>query len=155
MLVRQAYTPIATDIESEPLEDPIKTEETQPQSPRTTPLSPDYTPASPDYTLDTPHRNTVRMVVRTQPTLSPGISARVTEAMALSPSSFCKRYRSSYETPSSSASPASSLTLPIWKRYQGTSKPILDTETKDDESEAEGVGSGSEELKDEGLDLKE
>ncbi|GJZ91201.1 hypothetical protein Tco_0663128 [Tanacetum coccineum] len=33
--------------------------------------------------------------------------------MTLSPSSFCKRYRSSYETPSSSPSLASSLTLPI------------------------------------------
>ncbi|GKD27641.1 hypothetical protein Tco_1233855, partial [Tanacetum coccineum] len=55
MLVRQAYTPIATDIESEPLEDPIKTEETQPLSPRTAPLSPDYNPPSPNYTPDRPH----------------------------------------------------------------------------------------------------
>ncbi|GJS01803.1 hypothetical protein Tco_0318311 [Tanacetum coccineum] len=55
------------------------------------------------------------MAMRTQPTMSPGISARLTEAMALSPSSSCKRYISSYETPSSSASPLSSLTLPIWK----------------------------------------
>ncbi|GKE65738.1 hypothetical protein Tco_1519899 [Tanacetum coccineum] len=57
MLVRQAYTPVATYIESEPLEDPIKTKETQPLTPRTTPLSPDYTLASPYYTLDTPHSN--------------------------------------------------------------------------------------------------
>ncbi|GJV21484.1 hypothetical protein Tco_1370504 [Tanacetum coccineum] len=42
MLVRQAYIPVATYIESEPLEDPIKTKETQPLTPRTTPLSPDY-----------------------------------------------------------------------------------------------------------------
>ncbi|GJZ55278.1 hypothetical protein Tco_0610471 [Tanacetum coccineum] len=55
MLVRQAYIPIATDIKSEPFEDPIETEETQPLSPRTAPLSPDYTPASPDYTPDTPY----------------------------------------------------------------------------------------------------
>nr|GEV62188.1 reverse transcriptase domain-containing protein [Tanacetum cinerariifolium] len=90
------------------------------------------------------------MAVRTQPTLSLGISARVTEAMALSPSSFCKRYRSSYETLSSSGSSALSLTLPIQNRYQGTSKPILDTKTKEDESEAEGTGLESEESKDEG-----
>ncbi|GKE29227.1 hypothetical protein Tco_1444611, partial [Tanacetum coccineum] len=70
------------------------------------------------------------MAVRTQPTLSPSISARVTEAMALSPSSFHKRYISSYETPSSSASPASSLTLPI---------------RKSEESEEKGPGSESEE----------
>ncbi|GKA69379.1 hypothetical protein Tco_0775443, partial [Tanacetum coccineum] len=55
ILVRQAYTPIATDIKSEPLEDPIETEETQPLSPRTAPLSPDYTLASSDYTPNTPH----------------------------------------------------------------------------------------------------
>ncbi|GJT12198.1 hypothetical protein Tco_0859240 [Tanacetum coccineum] len=122
------------DAESEPLEDPIETEETQPLYPRTAPLSPDYTLASPDYTLDTPHsveesepieapitrtaspsdytsplspdhqltqtsptpipsrafyyRSTACMVVRTQPILSPGIFARVTEAASLSLSSF-------------------------------------------------------------------
>ncbi|GJY61874.1 hypothetical protein Tco_0462531 [Tanacetum coccineum] len=48
------------------------------------------------------------MAMRTQPTLSLGFSARVTEAMTLSPLSFRKRYKSSYETPYSSASPASS-----------------------------------------------
>nr|GFA33906.1 hypothetical protein [Tanacetum cinerariifolium] len=42
------------------------------------------------------------------------MSARIAEAAALSPSSFRKRYISSYETPSLS----SSLTLPIRKRYQ-------------------------------------
>ncbi|GKA50721.1 hypothetical protein Tco_0743794, partial [Tanacetum coccineum] len=34
------------------------------------------------------HRRTARMVVRTQPTLSPGTSARIAEAAALSPSSL-------------------------------------------------------------------
>ncbi|GKA44184.1 hypothetical protein Tco_0736908 [Tanacetum coccineum] len=195
-LVRQAYTPVAIDTKSEPLEDPIETKETQSLSPKTAPISPDYTLASPDYTLDTPHsdeesepieasetnttspsdftlplspdhpltltsptptpsrvfyyHSTARMVMHTQPILSLGISARVTEAASLSPSSFRKRYRSFYETPSSSPSPASSLTLPIRKRYQGTYEPILDTETEDDESEAEGIGLGSEELEDEG-----
>ncbi|GJS26948.1 hypothetical protein Tco_0487568 [Tanacetum coccineum] len=51
----QAYTPVVTDIKSEPLEDHIETEETQPLSPRIAPLSPDYTLDSPDYTPDTPH----------------------------------------------------------------------------------------------------
>ncbi|GJU84005.1 hypothetical protein Tco_1291551 [Tanacetum coccineum] len=55
MLVRQTYTPVATNTEFESLKDPIETEETQTLSPRTTPLSPDYTPASPNYTIDTPH----------------------------------------------------------------------------------------------------
>ncbi|GJV21479.1 hypothetical protein Tco_1370499 [Tanacetum coccineum] len=55
------------------------------------------------------------------------------------------------ETPSPSSSPASSPTLPIRKRYRGTSKPILDTRTEDDELEAEGISSRSEESEDEGL----
>ncbi|GJQ89782.1 hypothetical protein Tco_0000921 [Tanacetum coccineum] len=69
------------------------------------------------------------MAVRTQPTLSLGMLARIAEAVALSPSSFCKRYRSSYETPSPSSSP----TLPIWKRYRGTSELVEDT--KDESSD--------------------
>ncbi|GJW36130.1 hypothetical protein Tco_0059050 [Tanacetum coccineum] len=90
MLVRQAYIPIPINTKFDPFEDLIETKETQPLSPRAAPLSPDYTPASLDYTSDIPHtdKDTARMAVHTQPTLSPDISARVTEAMALSPSSF-------------------------------------------------------------------
>ncbi|GJW73055.1 hypothetical protein Tco_0132425 [Tanacetum coccineum] len=73
------------------------------------------------------HHSTVRMAVRTQPTLSSGMSARIAEAASLSPSSFCKRYRSSYEISSSS------LNLLVWKRYQGKSKLILDTNSEGDE----------------------
>ncbi|GJX35846.1 hypothetical protein Tco_0247403 [Tanacetum coccineum] len=51
------------------------------------------------------------------------MSARIAKAAALSPFSFRKRYRSSYETPSLS----SSLTLLVLKRYGGTSELILDT----------------------------
>ncbi|GKC85764.1 hypothetical protein Tco_1141481, partial [Tanacetum coccineum] len=68
------------------------------------------------------------MAVRTQPTLSIGMSARIVEAAALSPSSFRKRYRSSYET-SSTSSP----TLSVRKRYRGTSELILDTDSEEDE----------------------
>ncbi|GKE43859.1 hypothetical protein Tco_1471143, partial [Tanacetum coccineum] len=81
------------------------------------------------------------MALRTQPTLSPGLSARLAKAMALSPSSFRKRYMSSYETPSSSSSPASSPTLPLWKRYRCTSKLTIYTNTKSDELEDEGTDS--------------
>ncbi|GKC10535.1 hypothetical protein Tco_1007317 [Tanacetum coccineum] len=69
------------------------------------------------------------MTVRVQPAMSPGHSARVTEAMSLSDSAFCKRYRSSYETPS----PSPSLTLPVQKRYRGTSELILDIDIEGDE----------------------
>nr|GEZ92407.1 reverse transcriptase domain-containing protein [Tanacetum cinerariifolium] len=143
MLVKQAYIPIATDTKFEPFEDPIKTEETQPLSPRAAPLSPDYTLTSPDYTLHTPRidEDTARMAVHTRSTKSLSIYSRVTEVMALSPLSYCKRDKSFYETPSSY--------LPLRKRCQGISKLLLDTETEGDESEAEGTGSESEELKDE------
>ncbi|GJR41935.1 hypothetical protein Tco_1310038 [Tanacetum coccineum] len=61
--------------------------------------------------------------------MSPGLSARVIEAMTLSDSTFRKRYRSSYKTPS----PSPSLTLPVQKRYRGTSELILDTDSEGDE----------------------
>ncbi|GKE60768.1 hypothetical protein Tco_1511135 [Tanacetum coccineum] len=57
------------------------------------------------------------------------MSARIAEAGSLSPSSFRKRYRSSYEIPSPSSSP----TLLVRKRYRGTSELILDTNSDGDE----------------------
>nr|GEY76048.1 hypothetical protein [Tanacetum cinerariifolium] len=90
--------------------------------------------------------------------MSPGHSARVTEAMALSSLPFFKMYRSSYETPSSS----SSLELPVQKRYQGTPELILDTNSEEgeigekdtDEDEGHGLDDESHGLDDEshGLD---
>nr|GEZ46220.1 hypothetical protein [Tanacetum cinerariifolium] len=79
------------------------------------------------------YRSSARMAVRTQLTLSPGMSARIAEAAALSPSSFSKRYRSSYKIPS----PSSSLTLPIQKRYRGTLEPVEDTNDESSDSDAE------------------
>nr|GEV76052.1 hypothetical protein [Tanacetum cinerariifolium] len=75
------------------------------------------------------------------------------EVMALSDSAFCKRYRSSHETPS----PSSSSTLPIRKRYRGTSKLILDTDSEGDElgDEDHGLDDDSQGLEDEGLGLKD
>ncbi|GKC30857.1 hypothetical protein Tco_1038151 [Tanacetum coccineum] len=152
------YTPNTphSDEESEPIEAP----ETRTASPSnsTSPLSLDHllsrisptsTPSRAFY-----YRSTERMVVHTQPILLPGISGRVTKAMALSPPSFYKRYISSFETPSSSPSPSPSPTLYIRKRYRGTSEPILDIETKDDELEAEGAGSVNEESEDKGPGLE-
>ncbi|GKC26555.1 hypothetical protein Tco_1033849 [Tanacetum coccineum] len=99
----------------------------------TTPLSPDnpltYVSPTPTPTRFSFHRRTACMVVRTQPTLSPGMSARIAKATALSPSSFCKRCRSSYETPSPSSSP----TLLVRKRYGGTSELILDIDIEGEE----------------------
>ncbi|GKA58676.1 hypothetical protein Tco_0757989 [Tanacetum coccineum] len=99
----------------------------------TTPLSPDHplthVSPTPTPTRASFHRRTMRITVCVQPTMSPGHSARVTEAMALSDSAFRKRYRSSYETPSPSPSP----TLQVRKSYKGTSELILDTDSKGDE----------------------
>ncbi|GKB44105.1 hypothetical protein Tco_0889047 [Tanacetum coccineum] len=80
------------------------------------------------------------MAMRTQPTMSPGLSARVTEAMTLSPLSFRKRYRSFYETPSPSSSPY----LLIRKRYPGTLKLVEDTEDESSNSDTKGEGSEDE-----------
>nr|GEV15650.1 retrotransposon protein, putative, unclassified [Tanacetum cinerariifolium] len=114
----------------------------------TTPLSPDHpltrTSLTPTRLLY--YRSTAHMCVRTHPTLYPGMSARIAKAAALCLSSFCKRYRSSYETPS----PSSSLTLPTWKRYRGTLKLVEDTEDESLDSDIKREG-----LEDEGPSLKE
>ncbi|GKC56765.1 hypothetical protein Tco_1084363, partial [Tanacetum coccineum] len=125
----------------------------------TAPLSPDHplTHASP---IPTPtrvlfHRRTARMAMHTQLTLSPSMSARIAEAAALSLSSFRKRYRSSYETPSPSSSP----TLPVRKRYKGTYELILDTDSEGDELGEEDTkkdeSNESQGLEGEGLSLEE
>nr|GEV61120.1 hypothetical protein [Tanacetum cinerariifolium] len=141
------------------------TEEPQPLSTTSAPPSPDYTPATPHTddesesletsetrtspTLTPPrafyYRSTAQMILCTQPTLSFGYPTNLTKDMALLPSSFRKRYISSYETPSSSSSSASSSTLPSQNRYRGTSELIVDIETESDESEDEGTDSKSEE----------
>ncbi|GJW65841.1 hypothetical protein Tco_0117725 [Tanacetum coccineum] len=46
MLVRQAYSPTATDPESEPFEVPLEIEEPQPLASISAPPSPDYTPTT-------------------------------------------------------------------------------------------------------------
>nr|GEX35606.1 hypothetical protein [Tanacetum cinerariifolium] len=188
LIVRQAHTHAAIDIESEPEEAPLETGELQPLAARTTSPPSDHTPTLPDATLVSPlideefeayepsnnritsshstapsdfttplspdhpltqttfpptlsrplyYRRTARMVMRTQPAMSHGLSSKVTEAMELSPSSFRKRYRSSYETPSPSSSP----TLPLRKRYQGTSELVEHTEDESLDSNTEREGS--------------
>ncbi|GJZ09099.1 hypothetical protein Tco_0543382 [Tanacetum coccineum] len=107
----------------------------------TVPLSPDHlltrTSPTPTPTRALFHHRTARMTVRAQPAMSPGLSTRVTEAITLSYSVFCKRYRSSYETPSPSPSPA----LPSRKRYRGTSELIEDIEGESLEPDSEREGS--------------
>ncbi|GJX56024.1 hypothetical protein Tco_0285921 [Tanacetum coccineum] len=165
LIVGQAYTHATVDTESEPEEAPSEAEEFEASNPSntritsshssassysTTPLLPDYTitqtSPTPTLTQVSFHHRTARMAVHTQPTLSLGMSARIEEAAALSPSSFCKRYRSYYEIPS----PSLSLTLPIRKRYQGTLELVKDTE-----DESSDLGTEREGSKDEGHGLED
>nr|GEW05804.1 hypothetical protein [Tanacetum cinerariifolium] len=67
-------------------------------------------------------------------------------AATLSPSSICKRYRSSYETPS----PLSSSDLPSQKRYLGKSMLVKDTEDECSDLDIDGEG-----LQDEGPSSEE
>nr|GEZ47760.1 hypothetical protein [Tanacetum cinerariifolium] len=87
------------------------------------------------------------MTVHAQPVMSHSHSARVTKAMALSDSTFCKRYISSYETPSSSSSPA----LPVRKRYQGHG---LDDESHGLDDEGHSLDDEGHSAKSDGLGLE-
>ncbi|GJU41138.1 hypothetical protein Tco_1194095, partial [Tanacetum coccineum] len=116
----------------------------------TTPLSPDHphtlVSPTPTHTRASFYHRITRVTVRVQPAMSPGLSARVPHAMALSYSAFRKRYRSSYETPS----PSPSSTLPIRKRYRGTSELILDTVSERNELGDEDTHEDGEDENDEG-----
>ncbi|GJT44681.1 hypothetical protein Tco_0953396 [Tanacetum coccineum] len=165
--VKQTHL-VDTDIESDLEEDPSEVEELQSVGSRVPLMGevfeafepidhPTYhvspTPTPTQVSFHSFHRKTARMTVHTQPTLSPGMSVRIAEAAALSPSSFRKRYRSSYETSSSS------LTLPGLKRYRGTSELILDTDSERDELAEEDTkedeSDESQGLEGEGLGLEE
>ncbi|GKC51976.1 hypothetical protein Tco_1074721 [Tanacetum coccineum] len=169
------------DTESEPFEDPAKTETPEslhtiasptslPDSTLPTrhaeesvdsdtsgarPTSLDFTaPLSPDHPLTHTSpilvlflRRTVRMVVRVLHAMSPGLSASIAEVVAMSDSTFCKRFRSSYESSPSSSPPD----LLSWKRSWGTSKLVEDDEEENEEDEGpaardEGPATGDEGL---------
>ncbi|GJX51775.1 hypothetical protein Tco_0278620 [Tanacetum coccineum] len=198
--IRQAYL-VGTDTESEPIEDlgtespesphvvasPILFPDSTPpvghveesegsktsgvgstSSDFTTPLSPDH-PLTHDTPVLVPSlRRTARMAVRVQPTMSPGYSTRIAEVVAMSDVAFRKRFRSPYES-----SPSPSPTLPVQKRYRGTSELILSTDSEVDElgneddsldsdsgsegAEEEGPAAGDEDpgMRDEGFGLGE
>nr|GEV08120.1 membrin-11-like [Tanacetum cinerariifolium] len=153
--IRHAYL-VGTDTESEPFESEIEA----PKSPRTvvSPTSlPDSTPPtchvegsegsdtsdarsmssdfiaplSPDHPLThtTPTfvpilRRTARIVVRIPP---------MAEVSTMSDSTFCKRFRSSYESLPSSSPPD----IPSRKHYQGTSELVEDHKDADDDDDEE------------------
>ncbi|GKC02511.1 hypothetical protein Tco_0994121 [Tanacetum coccineum] len=133
----------------------------------TAPLSPDHLlthiSPTPTHTRVSFHRRTAYMAVHVQPAMSPGLSASMIEALALSDLAFHKRYRSSYEKPSPSPP------LPVWERYRGTSELILNTDSEwdklgdedtnkdeslDADAERDGLNDEDHRLDDEGLGLE-
>ncbi|GJW67039.1 hypothetical protein Tco_0121463 [Tanacetum coccineum] len=113
-----------------------------------TPESP-YTVAPPTSLLEgTPPtlvpilRRTARMAMRVPPAMSLGLSANVEKVAAMSDSTFCKRFRSFYESSPSSSQPD----LPSRKLYQGTFELVEDDDEEDDNEE------GDDEEEDEGIE---
>ncbi|GKC14951.1 hypothetical protein Tco_1011733 [Tanacetum coccineum] len=75
------------------------------------------------------------MSVRIPPVMLPGLSASIVEVAAMSDSTFCKRFRSSYKSSPSSSPPD----LPSRKRYQGTFELVEDDDEEDKEEEDEEI----------------
>nr|GEY56706.1 hypothetical protein [Tanacetum cinerariifolium] len=167
--IRQAYL-VGTDIESKPFKYLVVTE--TPESPHivapptcyveesegsgmsgarstssnsTVPLSPDHPLTHTTPALVPILRKTAHMAVRIPAAMSPGLSVGIAEVGTMSDSAFRKRVMSSYD---SSPSP----TLPVQKRYRGTSELILDTDSEEDEEieESSDSDSESEDAEDEG-----
>nr|GEX40002.1 hypothetical protein [Tanacetum cinerariifolium] len=76
--------------------------------------------------------STACIAVRVPPAMSPGLSTSIAEVAVMSDSAFSKRFRSSYNSLSSSSSPPD---LPSQKRYRGTSELVDDDEEEEDEKE--------------------
>nr|GEU87110.1 hypothetical protein [Tanacetum cinerariifolium] len=103
----------------------------------TAPLSPDHPLTHTTPILVPILRRTTCMAMRVSSVMSPGLSTGMAEVAAMPDSTFCKRFRSSYD---SSPSP----TLPVRKRYRGTSELILGTDSEEDEEVKESLDSNSE-----------
>nr|GEW67776.1 hypothetical protein [Tanacetum cinerariifolium] len=156
--IRQAYL-VGTDTESEPFEGDAETLESphtiappicrdeESEGSGTSGVRSTSSDSTGPFFLDHPltHttpvwvsilRRTARMAVRVLPAISHGLSAGIAEVEAMSDLAFRRRFRSSYD---SSPSP----NLPVRKRYRGTSKIILDTNSEEDEKVEESSDSDS------------
>nr|GFA08360.1 hypothetical protein [Tanacetum cinerariifolium] len=110
-----AHIPTTVDTKFEPEEAPLETEEFEASEPLDTRITSSHSSASSDSTI---------------PILNSGGDCFVSLL-------FCKRYISSYKTPSSS----SSLTLPIRNRYRGTSELVENTRDESSNSNTKREGS--------------
>ncbi|GJT25824.1 hypothetical protein Tco_0895761 [Tanacetum coccineum] len=132
---------VETNTESEPFEDPIETETPESTHTVASPTSlPDSTPPTRHDEELKDSDTTSRKAVRIASAMSPGLSASITEVAAMFDSTFCKRFRSSYET-SPSSSP---LDLSSQNRSWGTSELVEDAEEEDEEEEDEEVEESSD-----------
>nr|GFB93121.1 hypothetical protein [Tanacetum cinerariifolium] len=163
--IMQAYL-VGTNTESEPFKDPESETHESSQivapptchveeskgsgtsgarsmsSDSTAPLSADHPLTHTTPVLVPILRRTARISMRVPPVMSPRLSACITKVAAMPDLAFRKRFRSSYD---SSPSP----TLPVQKRYRGTSELILgvDSEEIDGSSDSD---SESGDIEDEG-----
>nr|GEV82590.1 hypothetical protein [Tanacetum cinerariifolium] len=126
---------LGTDTESEP----FKGEAETPKSP--------YTVGPPTCRVEESEGcgTIARMAMRVPPTMSLGLFSSIAEVTFMFDLTFCRRFRSSYD---SSQSP----TFPVRKRYRVTSELILDTDSVKDEEieESSDYDSVSEDVEDEG-----
>ncbi|GJT00135.1 hypothetical protein Tco_0821304 [Tanacetum coccineum] len=97
------------------------------------PLSPDHLLTHTSPTLVLFLRRTARMAMRVPPMMSPSLFSSIPKVATMSDSTFCKRFRSSYETSPSSSPPE----LPLQKRSRGTSEFVEDDEVEDEDEEVE------------------
>nr|GEZ07024.1 hypothetical protein [Tanacetum cinerariifolium] len=132
--VRQVQL-VDTYTESDPEEAPLEAEKPQPLGSRVPLMSEEFGASEPSGTRTVSSHSLVSLDSTaplspdhplTHPAMSLGLSASVTEAMALLDSAFRKKYRSYYETPSPSPS------LSVRKRFRGTYELILDTNSEGD-----------------------
>ncbi|GJR69375.1 putative reverse transcriptase domain-containing protein [Tanacetum coccineum] len=130
---RQAHTPVTVDTDSKPEQVPSETEEFDASKPSNTRITSSHSSASSDSTAPLLPDH---LLTQTSPTPTP---TRVSFHFVLSPSSFHKRYRSSYET--SSLSPSD---LPSRKRYQGILELVEDTEDESPDLNTKREGSEDE-----------
>nr|GEZ69943.1 hypothetical protein [Tanacetum cinerariifolium] len=109
-------------------------------------VPPTSLPESTSSTLVPILRRTARMAVCVPPVMSSGLYASMEKVAAMSEFTFRKRFRSSYESSSSS----SQTDLPLRKHYQGTSKLVEDEEEEEEIAESLAADSVIEDAKDEG-----
>ncbi|GKF46384.1 hypothetical protein Tco_0136186, partial [Tanacetum coccineum] len=144
LIVGQAHTPATVDTESEPEEAPLEIEEFLPLVSRAPLTDEEFEVSKPSDTKITSSHSSASLDSTTP--LSPDHPLTQTSPtpthtrVSFHRRTTRMRYRSCYKTPS----PSSSSTLPIRKKYRGTSELIEDTEDESLDLDTEREGSEDE-----------